>query len=322
MVRVSPLLGILLPTRGILLSGEGQPDVSLVLAMAERAEAIGLDSVWVGDSLTAKPRLEPLSTLTAVAARTRRVRLGTAVLLAALRQPVLLAQTVHTLDQLSGGRLTLGMGVGGTFTEGMRREWAAAGVPSAQRTARLEEVVSLLRVFRQEGPVSFRGRFSEYEGPAMQPRPVQQPGVPLFLACHHRTGNDRQYQRAAILADGIISITDSPQEFAQVVRAVRGHAAKAGREPSSLHAVFYMTVNLGENERHADEEADAFLMRYYGVRHWGDAWGPFGSASRVAERISEYHEAGAQTVILRFASFDQMAQLDRLRRDLLPVLGR
>ncbi len=322
MVSYSPRIGVLLPTRGILLSGEGQPDTALVLAMAERAEAIGCDSVWVGDSLTAKPRLEPLSTLAAVASRTQRVRLGTAVLLAALRQPALLAQTAHTLDQLSGGRLTLAMGVGGTFTEGMRREWAAAGVPPEQRGKRLEEVVALLRAFRQEGPLSFHGRHYQYEGPTMQPRPVQQPCVPLLLACHHRTGNERQYRRAATLADGVMGITDSPLEFAEVVRRVRAYTKDAGRDPALLQTVFYMTVNVGEDESQAAREADTFLMRYYGVRHWGDAWGPFGGAARIADRVAEYHEAGAQTVILRFASFDQMGQLERLERDLLHRLGR
>ena len=322
-VRSAPLrIGILLPTRGILLSGEGQPDTALVLAMAERAEAIGCDSVWVGDSLTAKPRLEPLSTLAAVAARTRRVRLGTAVLLGALRQPALLAQTAHTLDQLSGGRLTLAMGVGGTFTEGMRREWAAAGVPPKQRTARLEEVVALLRAFQATEWVEFKGDFYQYEGPTMQPRAVQQSGVPLLLACHYRTGNERQYRRAATIADGVMGITDSPEEFAEVVRKVRAYAKEAGRDPASLQAVFYMTVNVGEDEPQAAQEADTFLMRYYGVRHWGDAWGPFGGAARIADRIAEYHEAGAQTIILRFASFDQMRQLERLERDLLHRLRR
>ncbi|MBI4492396.1 MAG: LLM class flavin-dependent oxidoreductase, partial [Chloroflexi bacterium] len=110
-----PKIGLLLPTRGALASGDVPAQAQLVLELAERAEAAGCHSVWVGDSLTAKPRLDALIVLGAVAARTRRVRLGTAVLLGALYQPVLLARAAASLDILSGGRLTLAMGVGGAF---------------------------------------------------------------------------------------------------------------------------------------------------------------------------------------------------------------
>jgi alkanesulfonate monooxygenase SsuD/methylene tetrahydromethanopterin reductase-like flavin-dependent oxidoreductase (luciferase family) len=314
-------IGIVLPTRGVLLTGDAQPDVGLVLSLAEQAESAGLDSVWVGDSLTAKPRLEPLATLAAVAARTQRVRLGTSVLLGALRHPVLLTQTAHTIDQVSHGRLTLAMGVGGTFTEGMRREWAAAGVPPEQRASRLENVVGMMRSFRQEGVVHFHGKHYTYDGPTMQPRPAQSPGVPLWLACHARTGAERQYRRASVLAEGIIGITDSPEEFKGVVDRVRTCTSEVGRDPLAMHAAFYMTVHIDENESQAAAEADTFLMRYYGVRHWGEAWGPFGGAARVADRMLAYHAAGAQTVILRFAAFNQRTQLARLVEHVLPRLG-
>src|SRR5919106_4997671 len=138
-------LGVLLPTRGLLL-GEARPtNANLVLALAQRAEEAGLDSVWVGDSLTAKPRLEPLSTLAAVAARTQRVRLGTAVLLMALRHPVLLAQTMATVDLISQGRLIIAAGAGGAFNHEQKQEWENAGVRVSQRGGRLEEMVQVVK---------------------------------------------------------------------------------------------------------------------------------------------------------------------------------
>ena len=119
--------GILLPTRRLVMEG-GTPEVfRQVINLAQTAEQAGLDSVWVGDSLTAKPRLEPLTTLTAVASHTERVRLGTAVLLAALRHPVHLAHQAATLDFISGGRLVLGAGVGGAFNEGAAQRVAERG---------------------------------------------------------------------------------------------------------------------------------------------------------------------------------------------------
>src|SRR5258705_13016286 len=133
-------LGVLLPTREAVMSG--RPETAPMLAMAERAEAVGFDSVWIGDSLTARPRHEPLTLLAAVAARTRRVRLGTAVLLPALRNPVVLAQIVGTLDRVAEGRLILGVGIAGD-TPAIRHEFAALGIPFERRVGRLLEIIEI-----------------------------------------------------------------------------------------------------------------------------------------------------------------------------------
>src|SRR5258708_26265413 len=118
-----PRLGYLLPTRQRVM--EGRPEAASLLALAERAEALGYDSVWVGDSLLARPRHDPLTLLAAAAARTKRVALGTAVLLPALRNPVVLAQQVATLDQISEGRLVLGAGIASHMPD-IRAEFVAA----------------------------------------------------------------------------------------------------------------------------------------------------------------------------------------------------
>lgn len=116
--------GVLLPTRETVMSG--RPETAPLLAMAERAEAAGFDAVWIGDSLIARPRHEPLTLLAAVAARTRRVRLGTAVLLPALRNPFVLAHIVGTLDRVAEGRVILGVGIAADSPP-IRKEFAAAG---------------------------------------------------------------------------------------------------------------------------------------------------------------------------------------------------
>ena len=103
--------GILLPTRGVLVYADGgRPRVELNWQMAETVERLGYDSVWVGDSVTSKPRLEPLTIMSALAARTQRVRIGTAVMLSALRHPVHLAHALATIDNVSNGRTILGAG--------------------------------------------------------------------------------------------------------------------------------------------------------------------------------------------------------------------
>jgi alkanesulfonate monooxygenase SsuD/methylene tetrahydromethanopterin reductase-like flavin-dependent oxidoreductase (luciferase family) len=119
-------LGVLIPTREAIMSG--RPETGPLLTMAERAEAAGFDSVWVGDSITARPRHEPLTLMAGIAARTRRVRIGTGVLLPALRNPVVLAHVVGTLDRIAEGRIILGVGIAAD-TPAIRREFAATGVP-------------------------------------------------------------------------------------------------------------------------------------------------------------------------------------------------
>ena len=140
-------LGYLLPTRERVMAGE--PAAAPLLALAERAEALGYDSVWAGDSPLARPRHEPLTLLAAAAGRTRRVVLGTAVLLPALRNPVLLAHQAATLDRISEGRLILGVGIA-SDAPNVRAEFAAAGVPFEKRVGRL------LEGLRVEGRKSLR----------------------------------------------------------------------------------------------------------------------------------------------------------------------
>ncbi|MFQ5860345.1 MAG: LLM class flavin-dependent oxidoreductase [Dehalococcoidia bacterium] len=312
-------IGILLPTRGIVLKAGGGPvDAAPLLEMAQAAEALSLDSVWVGDSLLSKPRLEPLTTLAAVASRTSRVRLGTAILMAGMRQPVQLAQAVATLDILSRGRVVLAIGIGGVFTPALRNEWVAAGAPPAQRAGRLEELLVIMRRLWAGEAVTFQGRYFTLEDAALGLRPAQDSGVPLLLACHHRTGSEAQYRRAARLADGIISITDSPQEFAQVLSKVRQVARQEGRDLDSAEAAYYMTVNLNADEEQARQEAIEYATAYYGSNIGGDRWGPYGHPERVAARMREYAQAGATTLIVRFASPDPLGQLDLFAREVLP----
>ena len=116
----------------------GHPQAAPLLDLAERAEQLGFDSVWAGDSLLARPRHEPLTLLAAVAGRLRKVAIGTAVLLPALRNPVLLAHQVATLDQVAEGRLILGVGIAADVAN-IRSEFSAAGVPFEKRVGRLLE---------------------------------------------------------------------------------------------------------------------------------------------------------------------------------------
>ena len=310
---------MLLPTRGILLRGEQPPNADRVFRMAERVEEAGLDSVWVGDSLVAKPRLEPLAALAALATRTSRVRLGTAVLLPALRHPVLLAQTMATVDLISGGRLIIGAGVGGAFNEEQRGEWAAAGVDPKRRARRFEEIVEIAKGLGDGQPYSHHeGRNFNLDAVTMLPAATQADGIPWLLATHHRAGKPAQIERAARVGDGIIAISDTPAEFAEVIAQVDAKAEEHGRDTSNRENVFYLTVNVNEDEAVGKEDAEDWLMRYYGANIWGTRWGPFGGVQNVADRMAAYAEAGAGTLVVRLATFEPEKQLDVFLERIVP----
>jgi alkanesulfonate monooxygenase SsuD/methylene tetrahydromethanopterin reductase-like flavin-dependent oxidoreductase (luciferase family) len=311
-------VGIVLPTRGIFLN-DGPPDVALLTKQALRAEALGIDGVWVGDSLTAKPRLEPLTVLSAVGAVTSRVGLGTSVLLAPLRNPVQLAQQSATLQLLSGGRLTLAMGVGGTFNQAQQDEWRAAGVDPAGRGGRTTEMMHLLTRLWTGEDVAFHGRHFDYDHVSVG-YPAGERVPRLLLACHSGEKHEAQYNRAARFGDGMMSITDSPEEFRQVRLDVQERVARLGRDADAFTSTFYMTVNLNTDEAAAQNEADRWVRGYYGVNFWGERWGPFGSPERVLERAQAYRDAGADEIVFRFASYDQAKQLEVFSETLLPAL--
>ena len=317
-------VGIHLPTRDVVFHAEGRPqNASLVFAMAEAAGDMGCDSLWVGDSLTSKPRLEPLSTLAAVGGRVPRVRLGTNVLLAALHHPLLLAHTAATLDVISGGRLVLAVGLGGIVSDALRKEWEHVGLSPRQRVSRLEESLLLMRKLWAESDVSFHGKHFTMEHATLDLRPVQQPGIPIILTCHYHSQVEAQFRRAARLGDGFISIADTPEEFSGLCRIVRLYAQEENRGDTSLEPVFSMTVNLNIDEKEAAREADAFLTSYYGpniAEFRRGRWGPYGRPEQILEKMRQYFEAGAHTVIVRFASFNPLEQLRVFAQEVWPAL--
>ena len=179
-----------------------------------------------------------MTTLAAIAARTSRVRLGTAVMLMALRHPVLLAQMMGTVDLISGGRLQLGIGVGGAFNPMQQAEWRNAGVNQRTRVRRLEEMLKVVKGLGNGQPFTHSGPNFELDDTVMEPAPVQPGGVPVYLGVHwHGRGDgqgaqrERQARRAARLADGAISISATPDEFVELTNTVRGYCEEYGPGP-------------------------------------------------------------------------------------------
>ena len=154
---MAPKIGYLLPTREAIM--QGRPEVPPLIRLAEKAEDLGYDSVWIGDSITARPRHEPLTLLATVAGRTQKVSLGTAVLLPALRNPVVMAHQISTLDQASEERVILGVGIAADVPN-VRAEFAATGVPFEKRVGTMMEGLRLCRALWSGEPVTWDGRWT------------------------------------------------------------------------------------------------------------------------------------------------------------------
>lgn len=299
--------GILLPTREVVLSGASSPEAG-IYDLAARAEALGFHSAWIGDSVTAKPRLEVLTTLAAVAARTRRLRLGTAVLLAALRHPVLLAHAVANLDWLSGGRVDLGIGYGRPNDPVQEHEFAVLGLSAKNRIKMSEELVPLLRRLWRERDVSHAGDFWRFERVTLEPRPVQTGGVPIWLASNNVEPGLR---RVARLGNGWLNNITSPEVYHGCLEKIRDYARQAGRDAQDVEPGLYFTLAGGGKE--TVQEGREFLARYYNKPYETVAQAMVcvaGSWEEVLDRLEPYLQAGARTVVLRFAARNQEEHLE------------
>jgi len=298
--------GILLPTREVILSGRADP--GSIYDLADRAEALGFHSVWVGDSVIAKPRLDALTTLGAVGARTRRIRLGTAVYLAALRNPVLVAHMVATVDWLSGGRVDLGIGYSRPNDPVQEHEYKVLGHDPAKRIKMSEELVQIIRKLWRENDVSYAGNFSTFEHVTVEPKPVQLGGVPIWLASNNI---EPGLKRVARMADGWLNNITDPKIYKECLEKIRAYATEAGRDPQAIEPGLYFTLAAGGED--AIREGQNFLSQYYNRPYEAVAKAMLcgmGSWDQVMDQIQAYCEAGARTIVLRFATSDQLISLE------------
>lgn len=306
MTRSKINFGVLLPTREAVMSGRSDP--STLMQIAERAEALGLSSVWVGDSLTARPRIDALTTLAAVGARTRRVRLGTAIFLAALRNPIMLAYQLASLDWITGGRIDLGVGYGRPKEPAAEHEFKILGLDPSARMKMSEELIQVMRRLWLEKDVSYAGEFTSFEHVTLEPKPVQHKGVPIWIASNNV---EPGLKRVARLGDAWINNIKSPDIFAECWQKIRAYAADAGRDPSLIHPSIYFTLAAGGKD--AVIEGQTFLAQYYNRSYEAVANAMLcvtGTWDEVIDWMEKYVEAGARTVVLRFAANDQLRTLE------------
>ena len=185
--------------------------------LVRRIEALGFDSVWTGDHVSFhNPMYESLTLLASYVPITTRVRLGTAVYLLALRPPAVAAKITSTLDVLSGGRLIFGVGVGGENP----KEFEVCGVPHGERGARVSEAIEVVRTLWRDTPATFKGRFTQFSGVSLDPKPVQTPGPPIWIGGR----SDAALARAGRQGDGWVSYVVQPERYAESLDKIRSAA--------------------------------------------------------------------------------------------------
>jgi probable F420-dependent oxidoreductase len=235
-----------------LLNNQGIEDAQALVDLAVRAEELGFDSVWVHDHvfnvghvldrIGDGPYYEPLTFLGFVAARTRRVRLGTSVLVLPYHNPIRLAKAAATLDVLSGGRLILGVGVGA-----IEREMRAMGTPFTERGAFTDEAIAVMRALWTEADPRFEGRYSRFAGMKFSPKPLQKPSIPVVIGGVSAAA----IRRAARVGDGWQPLGFAPEALAPAIASLREQARAGGRDPAAIPVSISMSIGPATPRRFA-----------------------------------------------------------------------
>jgi alkanesulfonate monooxygenase SsuD/methylene tetrahydromethanopterin reductase-like flavin-dependent oxidoreductase (luciferase family) len=322
--------GLTIPNRGPLIY-PGKITPKLLLQLAEEAEELGFESVWVGDSILAKPRYESTSLLSALAARTERVKLGVACMASfPLRHPVITAYIWATLDQLSEGRTILAACMGGGSKEAggdFLSEFKNLGISYEHRAEILEENIEIIRRLWTEDAVTYDGKFYQLSAVTLEPKPAQKPHPPIWVVSNpfaFRAPDKiikRGLRRVARLGDGWMTTIISPEQFQQALAFIREEAANLGRQLDGFPACLYYNINITDDEERGLQESKDFLDRYYMTnfdRSFVEFWVACGSREKCLRRIEEFIEAGANVITLRATTTDQLSMVRKVAREILP----
>lgn len=298
----------------------GVPNLATLLRFAERCEELGFDSLWVPDHvLMYTPVLDPIILLGAFMARTRRVRLGTGILLLALRNPAVLAKALATLDFLSGGRLTLGVGVGGEYA----KEFETVGVPLSERGRRVDEGLAVLRRLWTDDAASFYGRFYRFSGANLQPKPAQPGGPPVWIGGR----SDAALRRAALSGDGWLAYLVTAERLRESRAKIDGLAREAARDPTSIGTGVLLYPVVDDDLTRARRQAAAHMSASYNQPFEDrllDRYIPAGPPDTCLEKMAALVQAGARLLVLQpiVPPGELLAQVERIGRDVLPALRR
>ncbi len=280
----------------------------------EALEALPIASLWVGGHV-ASPQGAPevMVKLAQLAALSHRVRIGTSILLLPLYPPALLAKQVADLDHLCGGRISLGVGVGGEYEQ----EFRACGVPVNERGGRTDEAIALLRRLWTAEEISHPGPHYPMARVRIQPAPIQAGGPPIIVGGR----KEPAMARAARLGDGWMPYLYSPRAYASSVKRIREIAAAAGRDLADFEWTVFLFTTVRDDAEKARAEAASVLGGLYrqDFREFADRVTAAGTAEQVAARVQEFVDAGARHIIFAAAAHeDRFAVMRRIATEVVP----
>jgi probable F420-dependent oxidoreductase len=294
------------------------PDAQRLVEYGVGMEQLGFDSLWVWDHILLGvepnfPIIESLTLLTAIAARTRKIKLGTGILVLPLRNPVVLAKQLASMDLLSNGRLLMGMASGW-----YKREFDAVGVPFDKRGKIMDENLEILTRFWTEPTV--KGDYTYHKIPAgvMYPKPVQKPRPPILIGGYV----DRVLKRAALSGDGWLTYFYRPESFAKSWAKIRDFAKEGGKDPDVLLNASQLPIRIGKSR--ADVEAG--MMEWLGKEWDYAAWSEstkdsaiLGTVDECVEQLKAHLAVGVQKLIFVPYRYE-MEQIEIIAREIIPRL--
>src|SRR5271170_6430535 len=287
-------------------------DAGLIRQFLPRAEALGYEGLWVQEQIIGdSPILEPVTLLTYAAALTSKPHLGTSVLLTVIRNPVQLAKSLASLDQLSRGRLIVGVGIGGAHVPE-----AVFGVSSERRGRRFIEGLEVMKELWTQSKATINGEFWRFENVAMEPKPAQKPHPPLWFGARDAVA----LKRAVRLGNGWMGAgSSSSADFVKQAELLRGFLDEAKRDPKEFTLSKRVYIAIDDDRARAEQRLrDWFGMRYKNA-DMASRVSVWGNRAECIDKLGEIIAAGAQHLLLN-PVFDEMEHLELLASDVIPKL--
>jgi len=294
------------------------PDIRQLVDYGIRMEQLGFDSLWVWDHVLLGvepnfPIVESLTLLTAIGARTSKIKLGTGILVLPMRNPVILAKQLASMDQLTDGRLLMGMASGW-----YRREFDAVGVPFEQRGKIMDENLDIMTRLWTEDVV--KGEWSRHKIPAgvMYPKPVQKPRPPILIGGYV----DRVLKRAAITGDGWLTYFYRADSFAKSWAKIRDFAKEGGKDPDSLLNANQLPICIGKSRADVESKMMEWLTKEWDFASWSDSTKDsaiMGTVDECVAQLKEHLAVGTQKLIFVPYKYET-SQIETIAKEIIPRL--